>query len=104
MEINKNRIGSKIKNIYIESNIDINCNEDSANSHQGKLDKIGLKKLIKDFEEAKLQVKDLKERIKYLVKTKDKLALENTKLKEEIQKYKYEKKKNIIKQFKHQKK
>jgi len=45
MEPNKNPTGQKIKNPYIESNIDINWNEDSVKSHQSKfdIDKIGLK-------------------------------------------------------------
>ena len=90
MEANKNPTCSKIKNIYIESNIDINCKEDSAKSYKINSDKIGLKQLIKDYDKTRLEDKDLKEINKYLVKTKDKLALENIKLKEEIQKYKDE--------------
>ena len=93
MEINKNRVGSKIKNIYIESNIDINCNEDSVKSHQAKLDKtdkIGLKELIKDLDKYRLLVKDLEEKNKYILKRKDNLAKENIDLKNELQKYKTE--------------
>ena len=89
MEQKKNPTGQKKKNIYIESNIDINCNEDSAKSHQAKLDKtdkIGLKELIKDLEEKN----------KYILKRKDNLAKENIDLKNELQKYKteYNKKNN----------
>ena len=93
----KNR--RKKKNIYIESNIDINCNEDSVKSHQAKLDKtdkIGLKELIKDLDKYRLLVKDLEEKNKYIVKRKDNLAKENIDLKNELQKYKteYNKKNN----------
>ena len=95
MEENKNSTASKIKNLYIESNIDINCNEDSVKSRQVKLDKIAVKELVKDLEENKVKVKKLEEKIKYLVKSKNKLALENTKLKKEIQKYKTEKNNQI---------
>ena len=69
MEPKKNPTGQKKKNIYIESNIDINCNEDSVKSHQAKLDKtdkIGLKELIKDLDKYRLLVKDLEEKNKYI--------------------------------------
>ena len=99
MEPKKNPTGQKKKNIYIESNIDINCNEDSAKSHQAKLDKtdkIGLKELIKDLDKYRLLVKDLEEKNKYILKRKDNLAKENIDLKNELQKYKteYNKKNN----------
>ena len=93
MEPKKNPTGQKKKNIYIESNIDINCNEDSVKSHQAKLDKtdkIGLKELIKDLDKYRLLVKDLEEKNKYILKRKDNLAKENIDLKNELQKYKTE--------------
>ena len=99
MEPKKSPTGQKKKNIYIESNIDINCNEDSVKSHQAKLDKtdkIGLKELIKDLDKYRLLVKDLEEKNKYILKRKDNLAKENIDLKNELQKYKteYNKKNN----------
>ena len=90
MEGNKNSLGSERKNIYIEANIDINIGNDSDKSHQSQLYKIGLNQLIRDLENAKLQIKDLKDLNKSLVKTKENLIKENNDLKKEIQIYKDE--------------
>ena len=90
MEGNKNSLGSERKNIYIEVNIDINIDKDSDKSHQSQLYKIGLNQLIRDLENANLQIKDLKDLNKSLVKTKENLIKENNDLKKEIQIYKDE--------------
>ena len=90
MEGNKNSLGSERKNIYIEANIDINIGKDSDKNHQSQLHKTGLNQLIREWENAKLQNKDLKDLNKSLVKTKENLIKENNDLKKEIQIYKDE--------------
>ena len=90
MEKNKNSLGSERKNIYIEANIDINIGKDSDKNHQSQLHKTGLNQLIREWENAKLQNKDLKDLNKSLVKTKENLIKENNDLKKEIQIYKDE--------------
>ncbi len=68
MKANKNSVGSERKNINREANIDINIDKDSDKSPQSILHKIALNKLIRDFQNEKLQVKDLKDHNKSLKK------------------------------------
>ena len=83
MESNKKYTKSKKVNVYKSCNIDINTNSNSNTNSKSKFYKIGLKQLMKELEQLKLENIKLKEQNKLLIKNNNELNLKIKQLEKE---------------------
>ena len=88
MESNKKYTKSKKVNVYKSCNIDINTNSNSNTNSKSKFYKIGLKQLMKELEQLKLENIKLKEQNKLLIKNNNELNLKIKQLEKENHIYK----------------